>query len=378
MLVSHFSASLAFLSTTAALPTSPWATQLVSQNVQKPLMEEPLLSAPAASSLEEIPSTVAASSPISLLYEFDEFNEFNEKVSLENVAARSNGHLLLTDTHQANLYSFDPQQQTKSHPWLLKTFPNATSALGIVEAAPDVFIVAVGNYSGLTGVNGSFSVWSVDFNNYCPENYHNLNQKHKKPTIRKITDIPEALALNGMTTITRSPNLVLIADSSLGAIWSVDIERGSYSMVIKHNLFAGTSQFPLGINGIRTYDDQIYFTNSAQRLYGRIPINERCSATAAPEIIARPLPDMEAWDDLAMDWEGNGWIATHAHAVTQVTVGGRQRSFFACSDCDELAIQRPTSLVFGRTSQRARRTLYVVTSGGKGQGQIFALDTRLI
>ncbi|MCJ1262843.1 hypothetical protein MMC22_002713 [Lobaria immixta] len=297
-------------------------------------MEEPLLSAPAASSLEGIPSTLAASSPISLLYEFD------EKDSLENVAARSNGHLLLTATHQANLYSFDPQQQDKSHPWLLKMFSNATSTLGIVEAAP--------------------------------------NRLHKQLTIRKITDIPEAKALNGMTTIKRSPNLVLIADSSLGAIWSVDIERGSYSIVIEHKLFTGASEFPLGINGIATYDDKIYFTNSAQRLYGGIQINERGGATAAPEIIAHPLPDMEAWDDIAMDWEGNGWIATHAHAVTHVTVGGRQRSFTACSDCAELAMQRPTALVFGRNSQQARRPLYVVTSGGNAPGQIFALDTRLI
>ena len=372
MLISHFSASLAFLSTTAALPTSPWATQLVLQNVQKPLTEEPLLSAPAASSLEGIPSTLAASCPISLLYQFDE-----QQVSLENVVARSNGHLLFTGSHQANLYSFDPHQQSESHPWLLKTFPNADTALGIVEVASDVFIVAVGNYSksGFEGVPGSFSVWSVDFNNYYTENYHDLYRKHKKPTVKKIADIPEAKALNGMTAIKRFPNLVLIADSSLGAIWSVDIEWGNYSIAIEHDCFTGT---PLGINGIGTYDDKIYFTNSAQGLYGRIPINETGVATADPEIIARLLPGTGAWDDIAMDWAGNGWIATHGDRVTQVTVEGRQRNFTACSDRDELAMQRPTALVFGRNSQQARRTLYVVTGGGDAPAQIFALDTCLI
>ena len=362
MLVSHFLPLVGFLSSTAALPTSQWATQLVLQIAQNPLMEEPVLSAPAVSFSEQIPLAVAAPSPVSLLYQFDEMT------ALENLAARSNGQLILTATNKANVYSYDPPSNVTS---LLYTFPESNSTLGIAEAAPDVFIVAVGNYSGLGGVPGSFSVWSMDFS-------HNT----EKPIVKNITAISEAHSLNGMTAIEGSPDLVLIADSSLGAIWRVNITSGNYSKAIEHVYFANTTDFPIGINGIRTQDHFIFFSNSAQRLYGRIPIDKTGGASAEPEIIARSLPAVRAWDDFAIDWEDKGWIATHSNAVTQVTVGGKQRNFTL--DDPTLDIQQPTSLVFGRGSPDAEKTLFVVTSGGTNTnnedipGQILAVDTRFV
>ena len=319
MFVSHFLAPLTLLSTTAAFS-----------------------------------SALNASSPVSLLYTFN-----GTKIKLENLAARSNGHLLLTSDDQANVYSYDPSRNVTS---LLYTFPESRSTLGIVEAAPDVFIVAVGNYSLARA--RSFSVWSVDLNNY-----------HENPIVNKITAIPEAEALNGMTTIKRSPDLVLIADSFLGVIWRVNIKTGNYSKAIEHVFLTScNSESPFGINGIQTYDEKIYFSNSAQRLYASISIDNTGGATAEPEVIARSLPAVQAWDDFAIDWAGSGWLATHANAVTQVTLGGRQRNFTGIPD-----MLQPKSLVFGRGSLDAEKTLFVATEGNQTTpSQIFALDTRLI
>ena len=335
MLVSNFLAPLALLGTTAALPTS--------------LLGEPALSARAVSS------------PISVLYQFD------EPTALENLAARSNGQLLLTATNQAHVYSYDPRRNVTS---LLHTFPNSSSTLGIVEAAPDVFIVVVGDYlagPGFQSVPGTFSVWSID-----------LNNNSENPIVNRITAIPEAAALNGMTTIKGSSDLVLIADSWLGTIWRVNIKSGLYSKAIEHALFTNTSNFSLGINGIRTVDETLYFVNSAQGLYGRIPINTTGGATAEPEILAHSLPAVLAWDDFVRDSAGNGWITTHPNAVTQVAVGGSQRNFTV--DDPKSDIQQPTSLIFGRGSPDAEKTLYVVTAGGISEnqqipGQILAVDT---
>ena len=71
---------------------------------------------------------------------------------------------------------------------------------------------------------------------------------------------------------------------------------------------------------------------------------------------------MLAWDDLALDWEGDARIATHANAVTEVTLDGKQRRFTS-SDAKS-RMQQPTSIVFGRGSQAAERTLFVVKGGG--------------
>ncbi|MCJ1264524.1 hypothetical protein MMC22_004396 [Lobaria immixta] len=276
-------------------------------------------------------SALNASSPVSLLYTFN-----GTKIKLENLAARSSGHLLLTSDDQANVYSYDPSKNVTS---LLYTFPESRSTLGIVEAAPDVFIVVVGKYSLARA--RSFSVWSIDLNNY-----------HENPIVNKITAIPEAEALNGMITIKRSPDLVLIADSFLGVIWRVNIKTGNYSKAIEHVFLTScNSESPFGINGIQTYDEKIYFSNSAQR-----------------------LPLFTGWDDFAIDWAGSGWLATHANAVTQVTLGGRQRNFTGIPD-----MLQPKSLVFGRGSLDAEKTLFVATEGNQTTpSQIFALDTRLI
>lgn len=363
MLFSHFS-TLAFLSITAAVPTSPGTTQLVWNIVQNPLREESVFSAPAVSHLEETPSALDAASPISLLYEFDD-----KAVTLENLAARSNGQLILTASDSPTIYTFDPRRKIAS---LLHTLEGYTSCLGIVETTKDVFIVAAGNYSaeGFTAIEGTFAIWSVDVNNWGG-----------KPTVKKVTDIPHAKALNGMTKVEGSSSLVLVADSALGGIWLIDTISGKYSVAIEHVILSsGNSPIPLGVNGIQVFDGKLYFVNSAQRLYGRIAVDKAGVFSGEPEILAHSLPSVQAWDDLAMDWEGNGWLATHANAVTEVTASGKQRNFTAPADAPP-GILHPTSLIFGRGSKSFEKTLFVVTGGGTNDGptpgQVFAVDTRL-
>ena len=306
------------------------------------------------------PSELSASNAVSLVY------QFKDTATLENLFARSNGDLLLTATCHAEVYYLNPRG---GPPQKLCTFPEATSTTGIAETTPDIFIVAVGNYSSTTfaGVPGSFSVWSVD-----------LNANPRKPTVKKITDIPEADALNGMALLEGTSDVVLISDSSIGAIWRVNTTSGKYDMAIKHVLFTTCgSKFPLGINGISVFEDHVHFVNSAQKLYGRIAIDKTGSATAEPEIIARAAPGAFAWDDLAINWQGTAWIATHVNAVTEVTLAGKQRNVTGTDAQTE--IKHPTSLIFGRGSQAAEKMLYVVTSGsGKEPGQVMSVDTRMI
>ena len=350
---------LAALSSTSALSTSYWITQQIEKIDQAPLLESVSSFAPPALQPQEQPLAPAAKSAVSLVYQFKEFT------SLENLAARSNGDLLLTATSTSCIHYMNPNGGSVK---MLEGFPEATSALGIVEITPDVFIVAVGNYSTTTfsGIPGSFSVWSVDF-----------NQNPKTPTMKKITAIPEAEALNGMTALEGFSDLVLVSDSSLGAVWRVNVTSGKYDMPMRHVLFTNcTSHFPLGINGIRTYEGHLYFVNSAQQIYGRLSIDKTGNATSEPTILARAPPGVFAWDDIALDWEGNGWIATHANMVTEVTVGGKMRNFTGTDDKTEML--QPTSLIWGRGSVAAQKTLFIVTSGEKAPGQVLTLDTTVI
>ena len=90
---------------------------------------------------------------------------------------------------------------------LVATYPDALACLGIAEVHSNVFAVVAGNYTTtLEGVPGSFAIWLLDV--VDPD----------QPIKKLLTKIPEAHALNGMTTITNAPNLVLVADSELGIV----------------------------------------------------------------------------------------------------------------------------------------------------------------
>ncbi|KAL8717975.1 MAG: hypothetical protein Q9225_004834, partial [Loekoesia sp. 1 TL-2023] len=194
-------------------------------------------------------------------------------------------------------------------------------------------------------------------------------------TVKKITGLSDAGALNGMTTVEGLPDTVLLADSRNGAIWSLNINTGDHHVMMQHVLFNSTSLFPLGINGLTSLDKMLYFTNSAQAFYGRVPIDidNGGIATAEPEIIARAGPEVLAFDDLVLDWAGRAWVTTHHHSLTEISLEGKQRNF-THSDLAE-----PTSVIFGRDSKKAEKTLYVTTAGwGTPGGQVIAVDTCLL
>lgn len=266
-------------------------------------------------------------------------------VSLENLAPRSNGHLLLTATNQPHLYDIDPRTPS-STPITLPDIPGVHSILGIAETAPDVFAVAAGIYDTSNDVPtfGSFSVWSVNMNT-------------AQPTVKLITAIPEAQGLNGLAALNGFSGTVLVADSVLGAVWKVNVATGAYSMAIQNSNFAPSASAPvghsLGINGLRTVGNSLYFTNSAQGIFGSIRINPDGSAAGEVEVLAT-TPPSEFYDDFDMDPAGNAWITRHPGIINEVTRGGVQTTMTG----EGTSFQQPTSARFGRGSQSG--TLYVV------------------
>lgn len=296
-------------------------------------------------------SSAVQSSPLTLLHSFP------SNQHLENLAARWNGHLVLSVVSEPFLYDVDP---TNPSPKLLHEFSGYTSIGGITEIAPDVFAVIAGNTSSTTlvGMLGTWSVWSVNMN--TPE-----------PTIKLITLIPGGETLDGMTTADGwYSDLVLIADCTLGALWRVNVLTGDYSIAIRNSAFNNTSTSPRGINGVHVKHRSLYFTNSATRSYGRIPVTADGSAAGQVEILATSPGE---YDDFAFDTDGNVWIATHPGSLNEVTRGGGQRNLTSGS------MQNPTSVSFGRGSLKEENTLYMVTYGEPTTGgQLMAVNTSLI
>lgn len=177
--------------------------------------------------------------------------------------------------------------------------------------------------------------------------------------------IPEASALNGVTTLNGSPDIVLIADSTLGAVWRANVATGDYSIAIESPLFTNTSTSGRGINGVHTVGEMLYFTNSAQESFGRVPVTGDGSAAGEVELLGTPPA---SYDDFAIDQGGNAWIATHPNSLTEWTSEGTSSNI--TGNAESIEMIQPTAVNFGRGSTQEESTLYMTTYGG----QIIAIN----
>ena len=264
--------------------------------------------------------------------------------SIENVALRPNGDLILTTTSAPTIYLLDPTQVTPSAE-LLHTFPDATSCLGITETSTDVFAVVVGNVSLTTfgGVAGSFSIWSVSL------------EQSSTPVVKKIAAIPQAKILNGLTHLQDNPDIVLAADSEAGIVYSLNVVSGVSAVAIQNSAL-GPGSASLGINGLHvdSTGNNLYYTNSALGTFGRIPINASNGQAKGAVTVLATAPKGGNYDDFAIDSQGNSWITVHLDIVEEVTAAGVQSVVL-----NSTALLQPTSAIFAAGGQ----TLYVVTDG---------------
>ncbi|KAJ5881450.1 uncharacterized protein N7529_000122 [Penicillium soppii] len=291
-------------------------------------------------------------------YETTTIFEFPRPTWIENVAVRQNGKLLCTLFDRPELYQVDPFSQppraTLIHEF---TAMNYTSLSGIAEISHDVFAVIAGcdNLTTLKTVPGSYSIWRVDFSRAS------FNKNHT-PAVSKLVDIP--YSGNGMTLLRTSPPTVLIADSTSGAIFRVDLSTGHSDIVISDSatMTAPTnSSNHLGIDGLRYHakDGHLYYSTPERGLFCRVPISGLTGEATGPiSVIATGV----SGDDFAIGIGGIAYVTQNpANTVVRVRPDGAVRVIAGA--LNSTLVAGATSAIFGRTLFDADK-LYVVTNGG--------------
>jgi sugar lactone lactonase YvrE len=118
----------------------------------------------------------------------------------------------------------------------------------------------------------------------------------------------------------------------------------------------------LGINGIHVFNSSVYFTNSLQGLFARVPVNlygpNAGSATGDYEVIAHN----GVGDDFTFDKEGNAYIAQDLGDALQVVTQDGKVTVLA-GNVNSTIVEGDTADAFGKTAWD-ENTLYVVTNGG--------------
>lgn len=310
---------------------------------------------------------------------------------------RRNGNLLVTLINTPEVWEVDPKTKSAE---LVYHFPEAVSAMGVAEVEPDVFAVAIGNWSDVTSVavTGSWSVWTIAFGRHHDATGPwsksafwtrrlDPNRGRHPAFIHKVTAIPEAGFLNGMTVLPTQEDTVLVGDADRGVVYSVNVATGSYHIALDEPEFKSAPDAPivLGINGIHIHDGYLYFANTfASPTLARLPISKDGTAAGAVEPLI-PSPDNSTLkftaDDFTVSAEGKVWLTAGdvlvtvdvATDVVQVVAGGQ----------GDLVVSGDTSAAFGRTAQDSS-TLYITTNGGiplrlpQGYvgGKVLAVDTK--
>ncbi|KAI0466375.1 hypothetical protein F4859DRAFT_507460 [Xylaria cf. heliscus] len=231
----------------------------------------------------------------------------------ENLVIRQNGDLLVTMIQPyASVYSIRRPLSGSPEASII-SIDNANGLLGIAETSRDVFAVVGGNFSALAvPVPGTMAVWEI-------------NLRGPEPTIRLVTKIPEAGILNGAASIPGcSSPAILVADSGIGSVWRVDLKTGEYEIAaaVPEMDSVANATLPLGINGIKIRNGNLYFSNSNHvSIYG-LPINKNgiAAKNAKAELVAKF--DAELIDDFAIDERGLFWAATNFNNTVDVAKPG--------------------------------------------------------
>ncbi|KAI1422123.1 hypothetical protein F5Y12DRAFT_717751 [Xylaria sp. FL1777] len=298
------------------------------------------------------PATDTASLPLPARTIF-QLDDSPPKSWFENIALRRNGDLLVTMlSPNASIYSI--QEPLSGSPKAsIINIANATGLLGITETAPDVFAVAGGLFG--TGiavpVPGSMGIWEVDF-------------RGPEPTTRLVTKIAEAGILNGVASVPSCPSsAILVADNELSLIWRVDLKTGEYETAAEVPEMKGLSNatVPLGVNGVKTRGEYLYFSNSNLASIFRLPIDKR--GVAAKDAKAERVAKLDTGfvDDFVIDEEGKYWGATNSGNTVVVAKRG-SGSIVVAGKSTELTVAGDTALGLGRT-EADKNIVYVVTGG---------------
>ncbi|GAW15226.1 hypothetical protein ANO14919_046350 [Xylariales sp. No.14919] len=282
-----------------------------------------------------------------------QLNETVPDTWFENIALRQNGDLLVTMLQpSASIYSIQ-QPLSDSPKASIINIDNANGLLGIVETAPDVFVVVAGIFSApAVPVNGTMAVWEVDL-------------RGPEPTTRLITKMPEAGILNGVALVPGcSPPAILVADTGISRVWRVDITTGEYETAaeIPEMLPAPNATLPLGVNGVKTRGEYLYFSNSDLASIFRLPIDKRGVAArdAEAELVAKV--DADIIDDFLIDEEGKYWVATNFQNTVVVAETGSSGVVVAGAPT-QLTVAGDTALALGRGTKEDKNIVYAVTGG---------------
>jgi hypothetical protein len=260
-------------------------------------------------------------------------------------------------------------------PQLVAKVPDIDAVTGIAEVAPDVFAITGGiNDIPTYGWKaGSGLIVLLDLS----------NADGIEAKLKTVAKLPQAGILNGMASLPSYPHIVLSIDSKTGNLFRIDTISGAVDIVFQDDELGLPTNpvVPIGGNGIKIYDEYLYFTTSARGYFGRIQITPSGERAGEVEEISRleapptsPGAAPPKFDDFIRGLDGNFYVAMHPRSLVKIEPdSGEQIPIMDGSS--SVVLRTPTAVALSRDQSKA----YVVsagadeTLGGVFRGQVVEL-----
>ncbi|KAH6962748.1 hypothetical protein DER45DRAFT_609087 [Fusarium avenaceum] len=298
-------------------------------------------------------------SPVSLVDLVPEVPDF------ENLALRRNGDILITSVASPKLHLISSDR--KYAPVVVAEVPHYTGLLGIVEMQKDLFYVVASN---LTGATSSNAIWQVDLRKFVLSTHGSIVQ----PALTTIiAELPLARQANGLSRITsHDDSHFLFSDSMEGTVSRFNIHTGKSQIVIKDPIMKPTtSGIGVGVNGVHTLGEYLYFSSFDQGVFARVPISPIALATGPVEILAR---DITFGDDFALSPSGAyAYLATNGpEEVLEIDTHRKTKRVMASSPF----LGRGSAVVYDSRNLSASRLFVTggLAAGNSSLGQVAVID----
>ncbi|KAF5534339.1 hypothetical protein FMEXI_11334 [Fusarium mexicanum] len=263
-------------------------------------------------------------------------------VRIENVASRSNGDLLLSTMGEAKLCSVNPYKNPFK-PEVIAQIEGVNSLFGITEIGNDVFALAAGNDTGQRFQNNSMKLSLLKFNN-------------GQLSVDTVFEESKYGPVNGIVALPYHKHIILGADSVRGEILHIDTTTGKIRVAIQDKELTPSIDglYGLGVNGIKIYENHLYFTNTDRQTFGRMKIDKLGNKVGDVEIIYRlEKGSTSIPDDFTLDKNGNAYVGFWQDKLVKIAPDGKAIVL------SEGLLAGPTSVTLSRDS----RSVFVVTAG---------------
>ncbi|GAP90968.1 putative calcium-dependent phosphotriesterase [Rosellinia necatrix] len=296
-------------------------------------------------------SMAALSPPSQAAPRVSQLYQFTYPTSVQNLFPLPNGCLLLSTSANSDLHYIDPEA----------IYPSAQNVVTLPGTVALAGFAALGD--GLYAVNGgtpppSSSSGSMQLSVIRVS----AKGDDVNVTVDHTVAVPGTSSMEGMAALPAHPRTILSADAIQGRILRVDTASRAVSVAFAHDaLKPGDNGNPTarGIKGLKIRGSYLYFTNSAQRTFGRFPIDANGTNTGGVEILAslNDTPtDGASYGDFSFDSQGNAFVAVHPSSIHKITPAGAQTVFAGGVNSTFL---EPTSAVVSNNG----KSIYVSTAG---------------